>query len=461
MKRFITSLDVEALAAAGERELVVEPDMVVTAVAVEAAGRLGVRIVDGQQEAGRGRSVEMRPVPPGDGGPPQRGFPVGPLLDERTVEAWREEFPILRDIIHVANCSHSPQSRHVRQAIDSYLENWKTVGMDWDYWMEEVYRAKVEFARLVGASPEEIAVSTSVSEAVASVASALRVVGDRKKVVATEAEFPTVGHVWLAHQKYGYKVEFVPLRQGQLTLDDYERYIDEDTLVASVTHVYYQTGYKQDLAPVVELAHSRGALVLVDAYQSLGTCPLDVKALDVDFLASGNLKYLLGIPGIAFLYVKKELVPALKPAVTGWFGQENPFAFKVHYLDYARDARRFDTGTPPVIPAFAARAGMEIINHVGTKAIGERIDMLSRVALAAAARRGLKVASPSDVARKGATTAIEVPGGDSHAVEVALKKRGIVASARGPVIRVAPHFFTRPEDIERVMEEIADVFARL
>ncbi|MDI7248653.1 MAG: aminotransferase class V-fold PLP-dependent enzyme, partial [Bacillota bacterium] len=351
MKRFITSLDVEALAAAGERELVVEPDMVVTAVAVEAAGRLGVRIVDGQQEAGRGRSVEMRPVPPGDGGPPQRGFPVGPLLDERTVEAWREEFPILRDIIHVANCSHSPQSRHVRQAIDSYLENWKTVGMDWDYWMEEVYRAKVEFARLVGASPEEIAVSTSVSEAVASVASALRVVGDRKKVVATEAEFPTVGHVWLAHQKYGYKVEFVPLRQGQLTLDDYERYIDEDTLVASVTHVYYQTGYKQDLAPVVELAHSRGALVLVDAYQSLGTCPLDVKALDVDFLASGNLKYLLGIPGIAFLYVKKELVPALKPAVTGWFGQENPFAFKVHYLDYARDARRFDTGTPPVIPA--------------------------------------------------------------------------------------------------------------
>ncbi|MDI7250908.1 MAG: aminotransferase class V-fold PLP-dependent enzyme, partial [Bacillota bacterium] len=128
---------------------------------------------------------------------------------------------------------------------------------------------------------------------------------------------------------------------------------------------------------------------------------------------------------------------------------------------YARDARRFDTGTPPVIPAFAARAGMEIINHVGTKAIGERIDMLSRVALAAAARRGLKVASPGDVARKGATTAIEVPGGDSHAVEVALKKRGIVASARGPVIRVAPHFFTRPEDIERVMEEIADVFARL
>lgn len=464
MRKFITSLDVVELLDRGQRELVVEPDSVLTSEAEETARRMGMHIVEAGwleadtqrfgQGGAAGGGVTTRSAP----GEIGLRFPVGSLADEHTMAAWREEFPILQHVIHVANCSHSPQSRHVRGAIDAYLEAWNTVGMDWDHWMEEVYRAKAEFARLVGAAPEEIAVSTSVSEAVASVASALSVVGDRKKVVTTEAEFPTVGHVWLGHQKYGYKVEFVPLRQGRLSLEEYDRYVDSDTLMVSVTHVYYQTGYKQDLRPIAELAHSRGAYVLVDAYQSLGTCPIDVKALDLDFLASGNLKYLLGIPGIAFLYVKKDLIAALKPAVTGWFGQENPFAFKVHYLDYARDARRFDTGTPPVIPAFAARAGLEIINHVGIRAIGERIDQLSRVALAEARKRNLTVVSPEDVREKGATTAIEVPGGDSHAVEVALKERHIIASARGPVIRVAPHFFTRPEDIERVMDEIASLF---
>ncbi|RJQ10366.1 MAG: aminotransferase class V-fold PLP-dependent enzyme [Bacillota bacterium] len=452
MREFITSADLENLARSGTTQLVLRPGVVLTEAARETAARVGVRIVDSPAGAPAAESWSK------PGGPP--AWPRGSLMDESVVAAWREEFPILADAIHVGNCSQGPQSRHVRRAIEAYLDNWLTVGMDWDYWMAEVSRAKAEFARLIGASPDEIAVSTSVSEAVSSVASALRTANGRRKVVATEAEFPTVGHVWLAHQKYGYKVEFVPVRDGQLMLDDYDRYVDQDTLVASITHVYYLNGFKQDLEPVVRLAHSRGSLVLVDAYQSLGTCPLDVKALDIDFLASGNLKYLLGIPGIAFLYVKRDLVPGLTPAVTGWFGQENPFSFEVRLLDYARDARRFDTGTPPVMPAFAARAGMEIVNHLGPKAISDRVDMLSRVALDACRRHGLKSVSPEDISRKGPTTAIDVPGGDSHAVEVALRARNIIASARGPVIRVAPHFFIRPEDIERVVGEIALILRR-
>ncbi|MGI6358419.1 MAG: aminotransferase class V-fold PLP-dependent enzyme [Bacillota bacterium] len=363
---------------------------------------------------------------------------------------------MLRQINHLGNCSQSAQATRVRQAIERYLDNWLTVGMDWEYWMQEVNLAKHEFARLINADVSEIAVSTSASEAVASIASGLNFqTGLRRKVVTTEAEFPTVAQVWLGHQKYGCKVEFVPVRRGRLHLEDFERYIDQETAIVSTTHVYYQNGYKQDLAPVIDIAHRNGALVLVDAYQSLGTTPVDVKALDVDLLVSGNLKYLLGTPGIAFVYVKKDIVPMFEPAVTGWFGQENPFAFNVTYLDYARDARRFDTGTPPIMAAFAARAGMQILNEVGIERIGKRIDQLSQHALRVADELALPLLSPREVSAKGATTAIKVP--DSHLMEEQLKRRDIIASARGEAIRIAPHFFTTEDDITAALWQIRNL----
>jgi selenocysteine lyase/cysteine desulfurase len=297
-------------------------------------------------------------------------------------------------------------------------------------------------------------VSTSVSEAIAGVASSLDYTR-RTKVVTTEAEFPTVGQVWLAHQRFGPTVEFVPVRDGRLYLEDYERLIDENTACVSVTHVYYQNGFRQDISPITELAHKKGALVCVDDYQSCGTFPIDVKALGVDFLTSGNLKYLLGVPGIAFLYVKKDIVEGMRPAVTGWFGQQEPFSFKVKELKYADSARRYDTGTPAVMPAFAARAGMEIINEVGPDRIQMRIEHLSRYTLAAAREAGFDITSPQDVTVKGATNSFRVE--DSHGVEAAMKKRGIIASARGDVIRFAPHFFTTEADIDTAVSALKEV----
>jgi len=450
-------------------------------VAKDTAARLGVRLVHADTpgaNGGAGVPTGVGPVPSysawesgraasprGDRGPtpPRQAdagpdaiepWPSGSLMEEDVVRAWRREFPILQRKIHVANCSQSAQSVRVRRAIERYLDNWLTVGMDWDLWVAEVQRAKAEFARLINAEPEDIGVAMSVSDAISSVASALDFT-KRRKVVATEVEFPTVGHVWLAHQKYGQKVEFVPVTDGQVRMEDYERYVDDDTAMLSATHVYYENGFKQDIKALADLAHSRGALILVDAYQSIGTMPIDVKALDVDFLTSGNLKYLLGIPGIAFLYTRKELVPRLKPSVTGWFGQEDPFSFRVMLLDYASTARRFDTGTPPVMPAFAARAGMEIINAVGVDNIAPRIDMLSERCIEGAKARNLRIASPLDVRKKGATTAIRCD--NSHKVEVALKERNIIASARGEVIRIAPHFYTLAEEIDVVLDNLVEV----
>lgn len=376
-------------------------------------------------------------------------------IDEGQAEAWQQEFPSLASTIHVANCSHGPQAWRVRGAIDAYLDSWLEKGMDWESWIAETHSAREAFARLIGAKPSEVALSTSASAAVASVASALARGGERRRVLTTEAEFPTVGHVWLAHARYGLEVEFIPVRDGAIMLDEYEDRVDERTLIVSATHVYYQNGFKQDVGRIAEIAHGVGALLLVDAYQSLGTCRVDVRELDVDILVSGNQKYLLGVPGVAFVYVREELIERLEPTFTGWLGRVNPFAFDPKTLDYAADARRLETGTPPVFAAVAARAGMELIEEADLRRIEARIEELSAHTIKAAAVRDLEYSGPNDVRQKGATTAITVP--EPARVEGLLKDRGIVASARGDVIRIAPHFFTTTEDIDRALDELSSL----
>ena len=462
MKKFFTAEDVDYAASKGDRFISVGAEDIITALAMERADMLGVSFaLQGTANAlAAPRNVSSSSPAPA----PQRGdsvieAPYRGLMTEQEVDAWREEFPILKNVVHVANCSQSAQARKVRGAIERYLDNWLTVGMDWEGWVDEVNLAKAEFAKLVGADVSEICVTSSVSEAVSSIASALDYSGPRKKIVVTDAEFPTVDHVWLAQQKYGVKVDFISTdERHQVELSEYERYIDETTLLTSVTQVYYLNGFKQDIARIADIAHRKGSLVLVDAYQGLGTEPVDVKAMKIDMLTSGNLKYLFGIPGIAFLYVDKDLVPSLKPAVTGWFGQSNPFLFQTRYLDWAPEARRLDTGTPPVLNAYAARAGLEIVNEVGVPRIKDRIDMLSAYALRGALARGLTVWSPLDVNKKGGTTAIRVGDKmDSHTMEVELRRRNIIGSARGEVIRVAPHFYTKPHELDFVLDQIKSI----
>jgi selenocysteine lyase/cysteine desulfurase len=375
------------------------------------------------------------------------------------IDAWRAKFPILKEAIHLANCSQSPQSDRTRGAAEAYLDSWDHMGMDWDRWVQEVNLAKAEFAKLINADTSEVAIGTSVSEITSTIASALDFNGKRKKVVVTDAEFPTVGLVWLANEKYGAKVQFIPAKNGEIDINDYNTAVDQDTLLTSFCDAYYYNGFKQDTAKITEMVHAKGSLAYLDAYQGIGSHPIDVKALDVDILSSGNLKYLLGIPGIAFVYVKKELIPYMRPAFTGWFGMENPFAFDIHHLDYAKDARRFDNGTPPVMTSYIARAGMTIINEIGTPAIQRWTDRLSEHCLEGARRRGLDIASPQDVRKKAPTTAIRV-GADSHAVEVALRERKIIASARGDVVRFAHHFFTKPEDLDFALDSIAEILKR-
>ena len=373
------------------------------------------------------------------------------------IGAWRKRIPLLRNMIPMNNCSQSPQFDTSRMAAEDYLESWNRTGMDWEAWMDETDRAKAEFARLINASPDEIAVSTSASAAAASFISALPFDGARKKIVATEMEFPSIGHVWLAHQRFGWETEWVPVRDDIVYPEDYDAYIDEDTCMVSATHAFYHNGYIQDLPVIAKKAHDKGALLFVDAYQSLGVVPLDVKAAGVDVLVTGNLKFLLGVPGIAFIYVREGITQQLEPSFTGWFGRAEPFSFKIKPLDYHPTAARFDIGTPPVVNAYIARAGMAIINEVGIDNIRSWTMQLSRRFMEGGKARGFTLHGTDDPSRKSPVSAFVTPG-DSHLVEEMLLRRGILAASRGPVIRLAPHFYSTMNDVDICLDVLQEVF---
>ena len=374
---------------------------------------------------------------------------------EYDLDAWRRRIPLLGSCIPMNNCSQAPQTDATRAAAERYLDSWNRSGMDWDAWMAEVALAKNAFAKLIGAAPSDVAVFGSVSAAASAVASALDLDGDRQRIVVSGMEFPGVAHVWLAQARRGAQLCRVPLRDGGIEPNDYDALINESTALVSACHGWYVNGFVQDVARIAARARAAGALSFVDAYQTLGAVPVNVRDLGVDFLATGTLKFLMGVSGIAFLYVRPEIVESLRPTATGWFGRADPFAFDAQTLDWSPNASRFDAGTPPVVNAYVARAGLEIIDDVNPASIRAWHEVLARRMIDGGRARGLVLHGTDDIGHKTATTAFVVL--DSHAIEAAMRARGVLPSARGPVIRLAPHFYNTLDDVDRALDTLADV----
>lgn len=372
--------------------------------------------------------------------------------------AARAGVPMLDHTIPLNHCAQAPQTRATRAAAEAYLASWNEKGMDWETWIEEVEAARGAFARLIGAEPDEVAIFSSVSHATAALASTLDRLAERtgrRTIALTEAEFPTVAHVWKALEVRGTPLRWAPLEDGRVTPAAVESVLDRDVLLFSAAHAYYQNGSLMDLEHLVAAARAAGALTYVDAYQSLGALPLDVKALGVDILSCGSQKFLMGATGIAFLYVAREVAERLEPAVTGWFGREDPFAFDSHTLDWAPAARRFDTGTPPVLMAYIARAGLELLLDAGPEAIADWTRTLSGRLADGGRERGLELMGPADPMDRASITAFRVD--DGAEVESAMRARGVLPSARGPAVRLAPHYFNTLDDMDRALDVLADV----
>jgi len=369
------------------------------------------------------------------------------------VDAFRARFPILARRIYVNSCSQGALSTDVEQAIARFTASWHEHGSPWEEWVGEVERLREVVAILIGADADEIAVMPSASAAITAVATALRFDGARRRIVLGDFEFPTMGHVWLAQQARGASVTWVRSQGDTLDVDAYAAHIDASTLIVPATHVCFRNGYRLDISRLVALSHERGALFLLDDYQRTGTGPLDVHALGVDFMVTGALKYLLGASGVAFLYVRRELIQRLEPLATGWFGRENPFAFAPDRLDWAPTARRFETGTPPVPNVYASRAGIELLQSVQRGAVEGRIRELVERFHRGAQEGGLDVLTPADPARRGPLVVVH----SSHATETVsrLERSGIIASARGTGVRVSFHAYNNTEDVDAVLQALA------
>jgi selenocysteine lyase/cysteine desulfurase len=373
-----------------------------------------------------------------------------PLLP--AADFWRSRFPIFERQTYINSCSQGALSLDVRAAYDAYLADWDAKGSPWDYWVERNEAMRAAFARLINARPPEVAVMTSVSAGASALLSALDFGRGRSKIVVADFAFPTVGQLAHAQELRGARIVHVPIAGNNIPYEAFERAIDEETALVALSHVNFRTGARQDVAAITHLAHRCGALVLLDSYQALGSFPIDVRQLGVDFLVGGTLKYLLSSAGLAFLYVRGDLVPRLNPTAIGWFSQEDIFAMDIYRNDPAHDARRFESGTPPVPNIYAGLAGLQLVERIGVEAIEAHVRELNDHLIGGALRAGFNVVTPLQPSRRGAL--ITIKSRDVNALVGRLAARGIVASSREHNLRVSPHFYNNHQDIERVLEAL-------
>jgi selenocysteine lyase/cysteine desulfurase len=394
------------------------------------------------ERAMRGDAEAMRP-------PATRPRESGPLPDR-----VRHRFPIFERLVYINSCSQGALSDSVRKAYQAYLEDWDEKGAPWEYWMERTEAARGVFARLIGADADEVAVTTSLSAGVAALASGLRYAGKRSKIVLTDYEFPTVGQIWHAQASRGARVVHVPpADDGTVPIEHFERAIDDETLLVSITHVSYRSGTLLDAERIARLAHERGALVLLDAYQSVGSLPVDARALDVDFLAAGVLKYLLGSAGLGFLYCRRELVERFWPTATGWFADEDVFAMDHRDYSPSHTATRFQSGTPPIPAIYAGIAGIELMAEIGIAETREHVNGLNSRLLDGLEELRARVVTPRRPKRRGALMCIASL--DAPALVAALRRDGIVASERDGNLRISAHCYNAVEDVDAVLESLA------
>src|SRR5512146_985219 len=243
------------------------------------------------------------------------------MLTDNQVREIRSRFRIFERKIYLNSCSQGALCDAVQAGLEDYIASWHEQGSPWETWVERYEAARTAFAKFINASPDEVAIATSASAGINSIASALSF-HERKKVVLGEFEFPTMGHVWLAQRARGADVQFVSAEGNSIPAANYEKLVDRNTAIVPLTHVCFRNGFRSPVSAVTQIAHRAGALVMLDDYQDCGTRPVDVKAMDLDFYVTGTLKYLLGPPGLAFMYVRKELISSLEPTVTGWFAQK-------------------------------------------------------------------------------------------------------------------------------------------
>ena len=369
------------------------------------------------------------------------------MLTDKQIRDIRSRFKIFQSKVYLNTCSQGALSDAVEAGFDEFIASWHEQGSPWETWVERYEAARGAFAQFINASPDEVAIVTSVSAGINGIASALNF-RERSKVVMGEFEFPTMGQVWLGQRTRGAEVQFAKAEGNSIPVASYEKLIDRDTLIVPLTHVCFKNGFRTDVSTITEMTHSAGALVMLDDYQDCGTRPVDVKAMNLDFYLTGTLKYLLGPPGLAFLYVRKELIPSLAPTVTGWFGQANPFAYNPQQFELSPTARRFESGSPSVPNVYGAMPGFQMLEQIGMEHVAGHVKTLAQALLKHARDLGIVAKTPAGSA--GPLVVLQCQ--DSALILAALAQSSIVSSNRFDGLRISFHVYNTLDDVNAVAE---------
>jgi kynureninase len=375
-------------------------------------------------------------------------------------QAYREEFPVLEKKAYLISASLGPVSIRAQRYLHEYMDIWAREGAPDPVWMDHIFprmgQLKRTFGGLVGADPDELAITVNISLALAAVMSCIDF-SRRRKIILSELDFPTDGHVSLAHRRLGAKVVFLRSPDGlTVPVESYVDAIDEDTALVIVNRVLYRSSALIDAGEICRAAREAGAWTFVDDFHGAGIIPVDVHDLGCDFYGTGVLKWLCGGPGLTFLYARRDLLPSLEPLATGWFATREPFSFDLENLDYHQSARRLEHGTPPAPASFIGQGGLDIITEIGPAAIRRRQQDLVDYVIRRADEQGLPVRTPRDPNARGGVVNVGV-GTEAEKVCHALLERDVCTDYRGDGIRVSPHFFNTEQDVDRLFAALREV----
>jgi len=339
--------------------------------------------------------------------------------------------------------------------LGEFQAHWNSMGASawYELWLGRLAELRGRVAELLNARPAEVGLLPSVSAGLSVVASAVDY-SRRNRVVVSELDFPTQIYQWLV--KPGVEVVTVPSDDGiGVSPERWAEFVDERTAVVATSHVFYSTGYIQELEPIAAAARAAGALCVIDGYHGAGQLPVAPRAAGIDVYLTGPLKWLLGGPGMAFLWVREERIRELEPTIASWFGAREQFAFHPDRFEFRDDAARFELGTPALPTAYTALGGLEIILAAGPERIRERIAALTADLVARLEEAGLPLRIAREARHRSGIVMVRVP--DSAAAVRALAEHGVVADRRGDFVRLSPHFYNQEEENARAVAVLSRV----
>jgi kynureninase len=372
---------------------------------------------------------------------------------------YRKQFPALEDCVHFISHSLGCVPAKAKDDLNEFFDIWRTKSITaWSDWLPEVDRAAERIAKIISAPAGTIVMNQNVSTIMAVIASCFDYKSDRNKIVYEALQFPTVSYVWQAEERRGAKCVLVPAAADGITIDTDAMCaaIDEHTLAVPMSHVVFSSAYIQDAKKICARAKAVGAHVILDCYQSIGAIPVDVVDLGVAFACGGSVKYLCGGAGAAWLYVRKDLIEQFAPRVTGWFGNESPFAFTMPDQTYAEGIWRYMGGTPAVAALYQSRAGQTIVGEIGARKIRDKSLVMTQTCIDWVDELGMKLNSPRKAEIRGGSVVFDFVGAADVCRE--LNRRKYFCDHRpGAGIRIAPHFYTKAEEIDLFFGELKKI----